>query len=60
MGIELGQLAVVAVVAVAWRLLSARAAAVADGARTAALYAAGSLGAFWTIERVAALVAGAP
>jgi hypothetical protein len=56
LGVELGQLAFVALVLV---LLSAlRRARVEAPARSLALYAAGSVGAFWTIERVAGFASG--
>ena len=59
-GIELAQLGVVAAVSLGWWLLSTRRARAAAGVRRAALYAVGSLGACWTIDRVVRVVAGAP
>ncbi len=54
-GVELGQLLVVALAFCAWRLLLAQPAFA--WARAPALYAIGALAAFWSIERVAAIVA---
>lgn len=56
LGVELGQLAFVAVVsAVMWAAAQIR---FAEPARTAALYAAGLVGAFWVFERVAGFLPG--
>ncbi len=53
LGVELGQLAVVGSLWVAWRLLSTR--PWLARARTPVLYAIGSLAAWWTLARVATL-----
>jgi hydrogenase/urease accessory protein HupE len=56
-GVELGQLALVALAYVAYRALAGRPALVF--ARAPTLYAIGAVAAYWSIERVVGLVAGA-
>jgi hypothetical protein len=53
-GIELGQLLLIALAALAWRWLAPRVAAL-QRARTPVLYTIGGLAAWWTIARAAAL-----
>jgi hypothetical protein len=55
-GIELGQLAFVAVVVLGLRAMSAVAFAAPPWCRTAVVYAMGSLAAYWMIERAAPLL----